>query len=190
MSNVGKWDRWYSLMSEEDGPQPYGDSDTYKLGAEHLAGCSVIEDWGCGKGWLRTLVEPERYRGIDGSHSPFADEVADLTTYHSDVAGIFIRHVLEHDYRWREILSNAIESFRERMALIIFTPMHQSDEFPAAWHDHEIAWNEDPGVPDLSLPTDYIENAFATAGAVVAHTTIDSPQTQYGVETIFLATKP
>jgi hypothetical protein len=34
-----------------------------------------------GHGWLRTLVQPERYRGIDGTSAAFCDDVRDLVTY-------------------------------------------------------------------------------------------------------------
>lgn len=174
---TGKWDRWYSFLDVDEGPHPYGLSDSYKIGADWLAGCSTVEDWGCGKGWLRTLVEPERYRGLDGSHTPFADEIVDLATYRSEVPGIFIRHVLEHDYRWRTILDNAAASFTERLALIFFTPM-ASDKVI------ELAWNEDPGVPDLSIP--HIDVLQALGMSLHDCTSIVS-SSQYGSETIYLA---
>ena len=103
---LGLWDRWNA--TEE--PTPYGLSDTYRLGAEWLATCSLVEDWGCGRGYLRTLIEPERYRGIDGS-GPHADVTHDLLSYRSYVPGIFMRHVLEHNYGWTYVLANAVESF-------------------------------------------------------------------------------
>lgn len=116
----GAWERVYAGMEEAS---PYGGFGSYELGAEWLADCELVEDWGCGKGWLRTLVEDERYRGIDGSASPLADEVVDLAEYRSEVPGLFMRHVLEHDWRWEQILDNAIASFTERMVLILFSPL-------------------------------------------------------------------
>jgi hypothetical protein len=105
---------------------PYGGFRSYEMGAKWLLPCELIEDWGCGKGWLRTLVERDRYRGIDGSVTPFADAVVDLALYLSETPGLFMRHVLEHDWRWAQILDNAVASFTERMALILFTPLGET----------------------------------------------------------------
>lgn len=169
-TNVGKWDRWYSLVDE---PGPYADSSTYRLGAEWLAGCELVEDWGCGKGWLRTLVDPDRYRGIDGSCSPFADEIVDLVDYRSTVPGVFMRHVLEHDVRWAQILDNAVASFTERMALILFTPFAATTRI--------IGWDDDPHVPNLSFAfTDLTERL---TGCEWSAEVVESPAT-FGHETI------
>jgi hypothetical protein len=98
MANEGKWADWYQGVEK---PWPYGDTTTYEIGAAWLDGCALIEDWGCGAGWLRTLVPPDQYRGIDGTSSPFCDEVVDLVSYRSTVPAIFMRHVLEHNHDWR-----------------------------------------------------------------------------------------
>lgn len=174
MSNVGRWDRWYAGLTEE---QPYGLTSTYQLGADFLAGCATIEDWGCGKGWMRTLVEPGRYRGIDGSWSPFADEVVDLVAYRSCVDGIFMRHVLEHNYEWQAILANAMASFTHRFALVVFTPF--GDE------TRQIAFADDPGVPDISFRLDDLLVFFDGYRCERQDLTT---ATQYGAETIFFVT--
>src|SRR4051794_34985861 len=98
MSNRGKWTEYYRGVNT---PHPYGDTLTYQLGANYLAGLDRIEDWGCGLGWLRQYLPPANYRGIDGSESPFADAVVDLEEYTSDVDGIFMRHILEHNFGWQ-----------------------------------------------------------------------------------------
>lgn len=179
VSNLGKWDRWYAPLKKKS-PQPYGDSETYEIGAEFLADCDMIEDWGCGKGWFRTLVDGDRYRGVDGSHTPWADEIADLSVYRSDVDGIFMRHVLEHDYRWASILSGAAASARHRLVVVLFTPL-------AAKETTEIAFADDPGVPDLSFTEADIREPLEAAGFTVEIRTVDPSPTQYGVETVFLA---
>lgn len=120
---AGAWDKVYAKATDA---KAFGGLRSYQLGAEWLRPCASIEDWGCGMGWLRTLIEPERYRGIDGSASPFADEVVDLAEYRSETPGLFMRHVLEHDWRWAQILDNALASFTERMALILFTAGQQA----------------------------------------------------------------
>jgi hypothetical protein len=174
-SNVGRWDRIYSLPGTED-PAPYADTATYRMGAEWLARCPLIEDWGCGKGWLRTLVAPDRYRGIDGSRTPHADVVADLADYRSQVPGVFMRHVLEHDFRWKRILDNALDSFSDRMALILFTPF--GDE------TRDIEWEDPPGVPNLSFRLDDLAERIDVTGASWDLETVESAA-KYKVEHVF-----
>lgn len=173
MSNLGKWNRWYTDLDE---PQSYGSTETYRIGAEFLADCDTIEDWGCGKGFMRTLIDPKRYRGIDGSETRFADIVADLFNYRSKADGVFLRHVLEHDYRWAQILENAAWSARRKLVVVLFTPM--SDK------THEIAWNEDPGVPDLSFCIDDLE-AILLDKFDLKYQQLET-KTQYGSETVLL----
>lgn len=175
VGNLGKWDRWYRGLTD---PQPYGDDTTYREGADFLAPCRLVEDWGCGKGWMSQFVPPERYRGIDGSATPFAAEVADLATYRSEVPGIFMRHVLEHDHRWADILEGAVASFTERLCVVLFTPLAAATA--------QIAWNEDPGVPDISF---HLPDLLAIiTGAEVTHETM-ATATQYGTETVICATR-
>lgn len=171
-SNVGKWSRWYGLLGDE--PEPYGDTITYQAGAEWLAECPQVEDWGCGKGWMSRFVEPARYRGLDGSYSRFADEVVDLALYRSQTPGLFMRHVLEHDYRWRDILDNAVASFTDRMVLVLFTPLQKETR--------ELAFNPDPGVPDIGFAKRDITDRF---GDVVWKAKTVETRTQYGSETSF-----
>lgn len=168
-TNAGLWDKWYAGLTE---PEPYADTPTYLLGAEWLADCELVEDWGCGKGWLRTL-RPDGYRGVDGSHSPFADEVADLTEYRSEVPGIFMRHVLEHNPEWEKVLDNALASFTERMALILFTPL--------ASETHDLEWEDPPGVPNLSFR---LEDLTERMNCEVTMESVDSPVKYGGPETV------
>lgn len=177
MSNKGKWDRWYQGLEEE---AAYGDTATYALGGEFLRDCSVIEDWGCGKGWFKKFVPHGRYRGIDGSHTPFAEKIVDLVNYHSQVPGIYMRHVLEHNYQWQFILANALRSFTERMVLVLFTPLSDVTK--------EIAYSPDPGVPDISFSLEELLSIFKAADLKVEFTTLQTA-TQYGTETIFYLTK-
>jgi len=171
-SNVHRWDSTYALGMSR--PQPYGGTETYDLGADWLGKCKTVEDWGCGKGYFRTYFEGDRYRGIDGSQTPWADEIADLAEYRSQPDGIFMRHVLEHDPRWSEILTNAVASFQERLVLVLFTPMGEKTE--------QIAWNDKQGVPDLSFAefdiTDHLGDLDWSRKYVES-------ATQYGGETVF-----
>lgn len=173
MTNLGRWNRWYADLEE---PQSYGSTETYQIGADFLADCDTVEDWGCGKGFMRTLIDPVRYRGIDGSQTPFADEVADLVGYRSSVDGVFMRHVLEHDWRWAQILSNAVESAQRKLVLVLFTPIADTT--------HEISWNDDPGVPDISFSIDDLE-AHILDKFDLEYRQLKTA-TQYGEETVLL----
>jgi hypothetical protein len=183
MSNLGKWAPWYAGLAPDTPAQAYGDSESYRIGAEWLKDCAVVEDWGCGLGWFRQFLPyPLRYVGIDGTASPFPDIVADLAEYTSETEGIFMRGVIEHDYQWQKILRNAYKSFTWRMCLVLFTPM--VDEGPK-----EIAFVDEIGVPDLSFSLANVLYPLV-AGAVVADIReIESPNTGYGGETIFLMEK-
>lgn len=173
MSNVGKWAAWYQAAEE---PWPYGETTSYEIGAAWLAECALTEDWGCGTGWLRTVLPPHRYRGIDGTASPYCDAVVDLVEYRSTVPAIFLRHVLEHNYAWARILDNAIASFTERMVIILFTPERPVTE--------TIAFRHDIGVPDIAFRLADITERFPPDVTYSVHR-IQSA-TQYGVETILL----
>lgn len=120
MTNL--WAPWYSTVTER---QPYninGDDETYRMGAEWLSGMDVA-DWGCGLGWMREYIPMNRYHGIDGTDSPFADTVADLVSYRRRSEGIFMRHVLEHSEKWKLILNGALHCFQKRFFLVLYTPL-------------------------------------------------------------------
>lgn len=185
-SNTGKWDRWYNGLTI-DTPQTYGDTITYEIGASFLNDCNIVQDWGCGKGGFGMVAIGDAYDfkviGIDGSRTPFADFCCDLVLFQAvpPVDGIFMRHVLEHDYQWRTILENAIKSFTKRMVLVLFTPMQHET--------HEIAWNEDPGVPDIGFSYGELAEIFTAAGLKWERYTYRT-NTQYKEETVFLLEKP
>lgn len=178
MSNLHRWDRWHEGLEE---PRPYAATQTYRLGAAWLADCALVEDWGAGGGYLTRYVEPERYRGIDGSHSPFADEIADLTEYRSETPGLFMRHLLEHNLDWAAILDNALASFTERMALILFTPLVDCTRV--------IAWQDEHDVPDIAFALGDLTDPLEAVGAQWRADTLVT-EAYYGTETIIYAEKP
>ncbi|MDP3920387.1 MAG: hypothetical protein Q8R76_06245 [Candidatus Omnitrophota bacterium] len=174
-SNLSKWD--YSSI---DKIALYGDSTTYKLGADFLKGLNTVEDWGCGKGGFRSFCLANNYIGIDGSPSQFADHVVDLAVYKSSVDGIFMRHVLEHDWRWRQLLKNALSSFTKKMCLVIFTPFTEMT--------HAIATNKSIGnVPDLSFNKQDLTDCFKDLNWSLKQAI--KSDTQYGFEHVFFITK-
>jgi hypothetical protein len=152
LSNLGKWDDWYKgLQPGQENIALYGEALTYRMAAAFLADAKDVEDWGCGKGGFRLFCQG-RYKGVDGSHTPYADQIADLCTYRSSPEGILLRHVLEHNYDWEKILHSAIQSFRKKLCIVLFTPF-------ATGATTEIAHNRHLGVdvPDLSLSQAEIE---------------------------------
>lgn len=172
-NNLGLWDRWYRDATRQ---WPYGDTVTYEIGARWLHGLAV-EDWGCGLCWFRRYVEPSPYRGIDGTWSRFADEVVSLEHYRSSAEGIFMRHVLEHNWSsWRQILDNALASFTRRMVLVLFTPW--------AEETGPIAFDRRVRVPDVAFRRTDVVDRFhdlrwtSREGIPV--------ETQYGCEHVFL----
>lgn len=104
----------------------YGQEESYKVGMQWLADCDLVEDWGCALCYAKNYrVGP--YRGIDGTPGK-ADVIADLSTYTSKVEGIHMRGILEHNYDWRVILQNALDSFTKRMSLMLYVPLQRVEE--------------------------------------------------------------
>jgi hypothetical protein len=151
--NRGKWNAWYRGLSREQ-PQLYGNAATYLMAAAFLADVEEVEDWGCGKGGF-SLFCLGKYVGIDGSDTPFASRIADLRTHRSNADGILLRHVLEHNHDWEQILAGAVASFRRKLCLVLFTPF--------AAETTEISHNRQVGIdaPTLSLARADIEAHFA-----------------------------
>lgn len=176
---LGAWTRWYERLAPDAQPSPYGASESYQRGADWLKDCKLIQDWGCGTGWLRTIVPPERYLGIDGTVSPFADVVTDLRHLRSETPGLFMRHVLEHNHDWRDVLDATQESFTRRMALILFTPMS-----PVTREHPDLAGLGGIDVPVISFAHADLVARFAP-GVAWTLEDLHSPETFFGVERIY-----
>jgi hypothetical protein len=176
--------RWYPMVDAWNYGQfhkfDYGADTTYRRGMAFLDGRGTIEDWGCGFAHARNFVEKSRYVGIDGS-SPYADRIADLETYASSTDCIFMRHVLEHNHGWRTILRNALESFRDRLVLIVFTPFGETTRVIAT----TIGMTSIP-VPDISFRKSDLTDLFADLRFQEEQLRTD---TQYGTEHIFYLEK-
>lgn len=117
----GPWD-----YAGAGAPFPYDDTVSYRIAGEWVSGRGLVEDWGCGTGWMKRFVDGP-YRGVDGAWSRFADEVADLRTYRSNVPCTVMRHVLEHNAEWRRIAENFTASWHDRAALVLFIPPQPED---------------------------------------------------------------
>lgn len=172
--NQGAWDRHYADLVN---PEPYGEDTSYMAAADWVRGCVTIEDWGCGKGWLQQFCDPAAYIGVDGSQSPFADVVADLVEPRSQVEGIVLRHVLEHDYRWYTILRNAVDSFTRRLCIVLFTPLVKDTQVLQTEPDYD-------DVPVIAFQLTDITRHLPTWNLYQV------PGSHYGTETIIQVSKP
>lgn len=178
---LGKWDQYHETVF------PYGPNTSYAVGADWLRDQTMVEDWGCGPGWLKhQLPSTVLYRGIDGSKSPTVDAVVDLVNYKSFVPAIFMRHVLEHNVHWKKILQNALDSFEKKFCLILFTPLRDDETKDIRIHFNHV------DVPDLSFNRDELLEFIVFKGNCSFHmTTVNSgftpaglPATEHGQETI------
>lgn len=183
--NTSKWDCLYTGMDLRNTIHPYGDSETYKFGADFLKDCETVEDWGTGGGGFK------RYRanaiGIDGSDTPYADVKADLKTYRSGVDGIFMRHILEHNYEWKAILKNALDSAGKKLVVVLFTPIKQGDTIEFT---EDTKQNQAQGidVPVLSLGRQELYQILLSYGCQVEEQGY-ATESHYGSETVLLITK-
>lgn len=181
-----KWNNWYkNLTQEQCGSFVYGDTETYKIGYTYLNTCDKIEDWGCGAGGFKRFFLQDgshKYSGVDGSETPFADIKTDLINYQSNVEGIYMRHVLEHNYEWKQILENACQSFTKKMCLVLFTPFNTPTK--------EIAHNLKHGVdvPDLSLDKNELLDIFKKYNIQYKLITLIT-NTGYNIEHVFFLDK-
>ena len=172
-SSAGQWDNFYRVQPNG---RPYGDTLTYEKAAQFLGDLATVEDWGCGWVWFRNyLKDPARYRGIDGSPSPNADQVVDLIRYTSRVEGILLRHVLEHNPGWEAILANAVRSFTRRMVLVLFTPFSEVTRV--------IGYSNELGVPDIAFAQGDLTRHFDGLEWRLEENL--RTKTQYGVEHVF-----
>jgi len=180
---MDKWNDWYKDLNNMSSFR-YGNTETYQLGYDFLKTCDKIEDWGCGSGGFKLFFNdnPTKYIGIDGSDTPFSDLKNDLILYNSNVDGIFMRHVLEHNYEWKKILENACKSFNKKMCLILFTPFTNETK--------EIAHNLKHGVdvPDISFNKNDLIEFFEKYNIIYNLLTIET-NTGYNIEHIFYLNK-
>lgn len=118
------WAEWWPKMYKDlEKPTMYpGDNESYILAGGFLAGDEQVEEWGCATTWGRQFI-PAPYRGVDGAQSEFADLITDLSEYRSTTPNALIRHVLEHNWNWRTILNNFLDSFQKRGVVVLFIPL-------------------------------------------------------------------
>lgn len=166
----GPWD--YEEVSEQF---PYDLTPTYELAAAFVnADGGLVEDWGCGSAWLRRFIT-SKYRGIDGAWSRWASEIADLRTYRSNAPCAVMRHVLEHNDDWRQVLANFMASWTHRAVLITFIPIATEDT-----HLEGPDWP----VPDIALSGPDLIRLLTPQGVTMRHRSLET-ESQYDHEDIF-----
>lgn len=104
----------------EHAPQ-YGAEKTYHIAAEWLDGHGEVWDWGAGGWFAQRFFGESPYCTIDGTFMAHRQEPLETISIECD--SILMRHILENNPQtWRDILRNAVKSFRKRMVLITFMP--------------------------------------------------------------------
>ena len=131
-------------------------------------------------GWFRKICTAKNYIGIDGSDTKHADVKADLTKYVSECEGLYMRHILEHNFEWKSILENACKSFTKKMVLVLFTPLVEKTT--------TICINS-INVPDISFCKKDITDIFDKYDINYSMETIKNSATQYNIEYIFYLEK-
>lgn len=178
-TNLNRWTRWYSRLKPGTHTRPMGAKRTYKLAADWLAPCTTIEDRGCGPGGARPYFAGKRYIGLDGTNNPFVDRQVDLAVHVSNppADGVLLRHVLEHDYRWRSVLSCALASARYRAVVISYVPMEPVDRRLT------VTWSEIP-VLALSRP-DFLATLSGSGMSLVKTEIVAGKSLEFGREEVF-----
>jgi hypothetical protein len=182
-SRAGLWDAWYE--AEAGAPRMYGEATTARLAGEwlNIPSIKTVEDWGCGFGGFQQYIGAHQtYVGIDGSKSRFATTIADLSLYRSTADAIHIRHVLEHNPAWRDILRNVLASFTQRAVLTLFTPLVEAEKTIARYPNFNGTGVE---MVDISLPEAELDQAFTAAKLNVTRKRLRT-KTQYKVEHMYL----
>lgn len=153
-TNRGKWG---TLITGEQ--RPFGDEMTYHRAAQFLADCEQIEDWGCGFGWFSKIMSglsDAHVQNLDGTKTDYADRVVDLYFYRSRAEGILLRHVLEHNNDWRQVLENALYSFQRKLVIVTYTPFTEETQNRG---DHQ--FEDGTTVPVISFRLEDLQECFA-----------------------------
>jgi hypothetical protein len=182
VSNVSKWDNWYKELGNEPSSYKYSETESYKIAANFLKELDVVEDWGVGGGGF--LNHLPSAIGVDGSDTPFAHKkFIDLCNYVSKVNGVHLRHVLEHNYEWKQVLKNALTSAKDKLVITFFIPFSDGQTKELA---HNLIYGVD--VPDLSISKkefDSILQSFSTKKIEIISL---ENGTAYGIEIIYKIT--
>ena len=159
---------------------------TFNIAKTYLSDCKKIEDWGCGPlCYFKKFIDPSiEYLGIDGSLS--IDSIkSDLINYTSNVEGILMRHILEHNEldKWSIILTNALNSFTYKMCLILFTPFENDTKI---LYRNASCYNY---VPTISFNKHEIIQLIVSNNCSFELIENIKTNTEFGIEHVFLIKK-
>lgn len=162
-----------------------GSNTSYELAGKFLAGDDLVEEWGCATTFGKQFI-PAPYRGVDGASSQFVDVVADLSDYRSDVPKALMRYVLEHNWNWRQILGNFLDSFQQKAVLVLFIPPGEHDINRS--FEHRVGHPSTP--PGLQLDEDSLFHMLSRRGlAVVDDFDMTNDTPPFGYEHMFFLEK-
>lgn len=192
-SKLGVWNKLYinkQYYSDKKTRQMYGDPRTAILAAEWLAIPEIkeVQDWGCGVGGFEQYIAKwQTYTGIDGSDAPGASKIVDLSNYITSVDSIHLRHVLEHNELWENILRNFLQSFTKRGVITIFTPFKEKTQIHKVYKN----WvNTGFDMIDVVFSWEDIKKVIEENPSITYKTNFNIPtDTQYGVENMILLKK-
>lgn len=142
--------------------------ETYKIAGDYLSGEGLVEDWGAGTCWAKQYIKSP-YLGIDGAWSRWSDKIVDLTSYKSSAPKILMRHVLEHNWEWRSILSNMLSSFQEKALLVLFLKPGEKD-----WNVYKNSYEPHKEIPGLSLCEKDLHEIIEKSGVEMTYEEISS----------------
>lgn len=183
-NRMGLWDKSYKNKFEV---KLYDDPTTGKVAGGFLNDqeIAVVEDWGCGLGGFQAYMGPgQEYVGIDGSLTVAASKIVDLETYITQIDAIHMRHILEHNPGWARILNNALNSFRKRMVLTLFTPFQEKTQVIKKYPNFNDTGMEmiDIGFQRSDIVSEFHDIAWFSIENI-------KTGTQYGVEHMFFLKK-
>lgn len=181
-TNRGKWG---ALITGEQ--RPFGDVVTYHRAAQFLADCEQIEDWGCGFGWFSKIMSglsDAHVQNLDGTKTDYADRVVDLCSYRSRAEGILLRHVLEHNHDWRQVLENALHSFQRKLVIVVYTPFTEETHNRG---DHQ--FENGTTVPVISFRLEDLQECIAKYPEILVSEERIQTNTEFRDERLFYLEK-
>ena len=144
---MGKWAVRHQNAAHAD---QLGLLQSYRVSCWLLNQLNTVEDWGCGTGFARQFFRQEQYLGIDGSASRWCDVVENVAERKSSPQGILLRHVLEHNTQWRDVLASALACATHRIVVVVFTKLVTTTRYE----------NDADGIPCISFAPEEIEAHF------------------------------
>lgn len=99
-------------------------TSVFEKGYDFLKYCPKIEEWVCEfkdgikKNTVNQVVISMSTPNVSSSGNT-SDTITDFVNYKSNVDGICMLHVLENNDEWKQILHNALQSFTEKMCIVL-----------------------------------------------------------------------